>query len=66
MHWVVLTLVALLLYSCLREERTVTYYINNTEERMTKIRTCQENQDLSDRCMNAYTAQRMISIGRMP
>lgn len=66
MHWAILALSAVLLYSCLREERTVNYYINHSEERMTKIRTCQENQDTSDRCMNAYTAQRMIMQGRMP
>ena len=66
MHWAILALIAVLLYSCLSEERTVNYYINHSEERATKIRTCQENQDTTDRCMNAYTAQRMIMQGRMP
>ncbi len=66
MPWIVAIVVAMLLYSCLREERTVNYYINHHEERMVKIRTCQENQDTGDRCMNAFTAQRMILEGRMP
>ena len=67
MQWVVVALLAAwLLYSCFSEERTVSYYINHHEERTVKIRTCQENHDTSDRCMNAYTAARMIMMGRMP
>lgn len=66
MPWIVAIVVAVLLYSCLREERTVNYYINHHEERMVKIRTCQENKSTSDRCMNAFAAHHMIMQGRMP
>ena len=67
MQWVIVALVAVaLLYSCVSEDRTVNYYINHHEERTVKIRTCQENQDTSDRCMNAFTAARMVMMGRMP
>lgn len=66
MRWAIFALVAILLYNCLGEERTVNYYINHSAERATKIRTCQENRDTSDRCMNAYTAQRTIMQGLVP
>jgi hypothetical protein len=66
MQWAILAILIVVLYSCFSDERTVTYYINHSEERMTKIRTCQENQSQSDRCMNAYNAQRMIIMGRIP
>jgi hypothetical protein len=59
---------ALLLYFLYFKTNTVDDYLNNYQGRLEKLQECGQVPDMTKdkECMNAYTAQRMFVLGRMP